>query len=79
MLAYIIPVVIITLLIIVYGVLNTEDEDSSSSEKNSGCEHCGEKDSCPSKGHDDFVHFTIHKPEMNPADGLFGKKKSGRD
>ena len=71
---YIIPVFVITLLIIIYGVLNVEDGDSSST-KPSGCEHCGEKDSCGSSGHDDFVHFEIHKPEMKPAEGLFGKKR----
>jgi len=75
MMAYIIPVLVVTLLFIIYGILNVDDGDSSTDEKNSGCEHCGEKESCASSGHDDFVHFEIHKPNMNPAEGLFGKKK----
>ena len=74
MLTYIIPVLIITVLIIIYGVLNVEDSDASPVDKPSGCDHCGAKDSCQSQGHDDFVHFEIHKPDMNPAEGLFGKK-----
>ena len=75
MLAYIIPVLVITLLIIIYGVLNVEDGNDSPVDKPSGCDHCAEKDSCQSQGHDDFVHFEIHKPDMNPAEVLFGKKK----
>ena len=74
MLTYIIPVLIITLLIIIYGVLNVEKDDKSSEEKNPGCGGCSEKDSCGAGGHDSHVHFEIHKPDMNPAEGLFGKK-----
>lgn len=74
MMTYIIPVIVITVLFIIYGILNVEDGESPSGERPSGCEHCGEKDSCPSSGHDDFIHFEIHKPNMNPARGLFGKK-----
>lgn len=73
--AYIIPVLIVTVFFIVYGLLNVDNDEGSGEAGPSGCEHCGSKDSCQSKGHDDFVHFEIHKPDMNPAEGLFGKKK----
>ena len=73
MLSYIIPVVVVTVLFILYGILNVE-EDASSEKKPGGCEHCGEKESCGSGGHDDFVHFSIHKPEMNPSREIFGRK-----
>ena len=76
MLSYIIPVIAVTVMFIIYGILNVEDDAPSSSGKgSSGCERCGEKDSCASSGHDDFVHFEIHKPDMNPAEGLFGRRK----
>ncbi len=75
MLTYIIPVLIITLLIIIYGILNVEKDEESSADKNPGCGSCSEKDSCVSSGHDNHVHFEIHKPDMNPAEGLFRKKK----
>ncbi|MFH1964582.1 MAG: hypothetical protein ABIJ42_03480 [Acidobacteriota bacterium] len=77
MLTYIIPVLIITLVIIVYGLLNVEKDDSGPEEENPGCDHCGEKDSCGANSHDSHAHFAIHKPDMTPADGLFKKKESG--
>ena len=49
MLTYIIPVVVVTVLFILYGILNVE-EDVSSEEKPGGCEHCAEKNSCGSGG-----------------------------
>ena len=78
MLTYIIPILILTLVVIVYGLLNVEKDDSGPGEENPGCDHCGEKDSCGAGSHDSHAHFAIHKPEMTPADGLF-KKKESRD
>lgn len=74
MLAYLIPVVIVTLLFVLYGILNVEDGESSPGQS-SGCEGCSQKDSCSSGGYDDFVHFAIHKPEMKPSPEIFSKKK----
>ena len=73
MLSYIIPIAVVALLFVIYGILNVDD--GSGEKKGSGCDACGEKDSCGGQGHDDHPHFEIHKPDMNPAEGLFDRKK----
>jgi len=77
MLSYIIPIVVVAVLFIIYGILNVDD--GSDDDKGEGCDACGAKESCSGSKHDDHAHFEIHKPDMNPAEGLFDRKKDRKD
>jgi len=66
--SYIIPILAVTLIVIVYGLFNLEDDDGSPKEEGGpDCGQCAQKDACGGEGHDGHIHFEIHKPYINPV------------